>query len=96
MPTRDIVLTDRQAELVDALVRSGRYQNVSEVLQEGLQLVERRTREDSARLEVLKNAADNGWSDMVAGRYVDVATDELGDYVAELGWQAAERVLAAR
>jgi antitoxin ParD1/3/4 len=40
MPTRNVVLTDYQAELVERPVSSGRYQNASEVLREGLRLVE--------------------------------------------------------
>jgi antitoxin ParD1/3/4 len=32
MPTRNVVLTDHQAALVEHLVASGRYQNASEVL----------------------------------------------------------------
>ena len=42
MPTRNVVLTDHQAHFVEQLVTSGRYQNASEVLREGLRLVERR------------------------------------------------------
>ena len=42
MPTRNVVLTAQQAEVVEALVRSGRYQNSSEVLRDGLQLLYRR------------------------------------------------------
>lgn len=95
MPTRNVVLTDRQAELIDALVRSGRYQNASEVMREGLRLVERHAIEDAARLEALKNAAEKGWSDLDSGRYVDVAVDELGEFIGELGRRAAEHVRAA-
>ena len=32
MPTRNVVLTDHQADLVERLVASGRYQNASEVV----------------------------------------------------------------
>jgi Arc/MetJ-type ribon-helix-helix transcriptional regulator len=32
MPTRNVVLTKRHADLIDALVEAGRYQNASEVL----------------------------------------------------------------
>ncbi len=35
MPTRNAVLSDHQQELVETLVRSGRYQDASEVLREG-------------------------------------------------------------
>jgi antitoxin ParD1/3/4 len=38
MPTRNVVLTERQEELIEALVKSGRYQNASEVLRDGLPL----------------------------------------------------------
>ena len=41
MPTCNVVLTDHQAEFVDSLVASGRYQNVSEALRSGLRLLER-------------------------------------------------------
>lgn len=36
MSTRNVVHTDHQAGLVKELVTSGRYQNASEVLREGL------------------------------------------------------------
>jgi putative addiction module CopG family antidote len=42
MPTRNVVLTERQQQLIDSLVRSGRYQNASEVLREGIRMIERR------------------------------------------------------
>ena len=58
MPTRNVVLTDHQAYFVEQLVTSGRYQNASEVLREGLRLVERRESEDELRLTALREAAD--------------------------------------
>ena len=68
MPTRNVVLTDHQAFLVEQLVTSGRYQNASEVLREGLRLVERREEEYSLRLDVLRSATDAGVADIEAGR----------------------------
>lgn len=35
MPTRNVVLSEHQHELVETLVQSGHYQNASEVLREG-------------------------------------------------------------
>lgn len=60
MPTRNVVLTDRHQEIIDRLVRSGRYQNASEVLREGLRLVEQREAEDAAKLVALREAARAG------------------------------------
>jgi antitoxin ParD1/3/4 len=70
VPTRNIVLTDRQAELLERLVASGRYQNASEVLRDGLRLVERRDAEEMARLKALREAARVGIADVEGGRYV--------------------------
>ena len=69
MPTRNVVLTEHQAALVEALVAGGRYQNASEVLREGLRLIEQRESEDALRLEALKIAAQVGLADSAAGRY---------------------------
>jgi antitoxin ParD1/3/4 len=41
MPTRNVVLTDSQTELIEQLVAEGRYQNASEALRAGLRLLER-------------------------------------------------------
>jgi antitoxin ParD1/3/4 len=70
MPTRNVVLTDRQAEFVEKLVTSGRYQNASEVLRDGLRLVERRDAEEAIRLKALREAVKTGIADADEGRYV--------------------------
>ena len=69
MPTRNVVLTDHQAHLVEKLVATGRYQNASEVLREGLRLIEGREAEDKARLNALRDAARIGVADIDAGRF---------------------------
>ena len=69
MPTRNVVLTDHQADLVERLVASGRYQNASEVLREGLRMIEGREADDKARLGALRDAARIGVADIDAGRY---------------------------
>jgi len=50
------------------LVMSGRYQNASEVLREGLRLLEQREAEDASRLEALRSAVQVGIDDIQAGR----------------------------
>ena len=91
MATRNVVLSDHQHDFVESLVRSGRYQNASEVLREGLRLVEERERLESAKLKALKQAARRGWADVAAGRYADLASDQLDDFVAQLGRVATLR-----
>lgn len=90
MPTRNVVLSERQQQLVETLVQSGRYQNASEVLREGLRLIDERERLEGAKLKALKQAARQGWADVSAGRYADVADGRLEDFVGQLGRRAAQ------
>jgi antitoxin ParD1/3/4 len=48
MPTRNVVLTDSQTDLIDRLIADGRYQNASEALRAGLRLLEREEAEMTA------------------------------------------------
>ena len=76
-------------------MQSGRYQNASEVLREGLRLVEERERLEGAKLKALRQAARLGWADVSAGRYTDVADDQLEDFVGQLGRTAARQAKTA-
>jgi antitoxin ParD1/3/4 len=71
VPTRNVVLTDNQEQLIQSLVESGRYQNASEVIREGLRLIERREAEDAAKLEALRAAAATGIAALEAGAYAE-------------------------
>jgi len=85
MPTRHVVLTDHQADLVEQLVNSGRYQNASEVLREGLRLVEMREAENSCRLEALRSAINVGVADIEAGRFKTFdSIESLRDYTQSI------------
>ena len=69
MPTRNVVLTEHQADLVERLVSEGRYQNASEVMREGLRLIEDKEQQAKASLKALRDAARIGIADIEAGRY---------------------------
>src|SRR4051794_18216425 len=89
MGTRNIVLTEHQDQLIASLVKAGKYQNASEVLREGLRLLERQAREDEVRLQAFRDAAQKGWDDIDAGRHSDLTEATLADHVAEIGARAA-------
>ena len=95
MPTRNVVLTAHHESIIEALVSSGRYQNASEVLREGLRLIEAREAREAAKLEAMRSAAQLGFADLDEGRYRDLQDDELEDFVARLGSNAGGRVRAA-
>lgn len=85
MPTRNVVLTDHQAKYVEQLVNSGRYQNASEVLREGLRLIERHETENEMRLLALREAARIGIADIEAGAFQSFdSADALGQHLSKL------------
>ncbi|MCL6706463.1 type II toxin-antitoxin system ParD family antitoxin [Pseudomonas sp. R2.Fl] len=91
MPTRNVVLTDHHEEVIDRLVKSGRYQNASEVLREGLRLIEQRETLEAAKLAALREAAQSGFAELGQGRYIDVKDAGLEGFLADLGREAASR-----
>lgn len=91
MPTRNVVLTAHHEEVIDRLVKSGRYQNASEVLRAGLRLIEQRDALEAAKLAALKEAARIGFDDIDEGRFQDVDDGHLVAFVAGLGRQASKR-----
>lgn len=95
MPTRNVVLTDHHERLIEMLVTSGRYQNASEVLREGLRLVEQHEAENAAKVKALQEAARAGFEAIDQGRFRDVQDGELHDYIADLGKHANKRVRSA-
>lgn len=95
MPTRNVVLTEHHEAVIDKLVKSGRYQNASEVMREGLRLIEQREAHEAAKLEALREAARIGFADLDEGRFVDVPADRLEDFIAGLGREAETRVRKA-
>ena len=74
MPTRNINLTNQLDRFVEKRVASGRYGNASEVVREGLRLLEERERETKAKLEWLRRAAQEGLDDLDQGRAVELDT----------------------
>ena len=82
MPTRNVVLTNHHEEIIETLVASGRYQNASEILREGLRLVEQREAEDAAKLHALRQAAQTGIDSLESGEFKSFSSiEELQDHL---------------
>lgn len=60
MPTRNVNLTDELDRFVSSKVKSGRYENASEVVRAALRTLEREEREHEAKLAALRRAIDEG------------------------------------
>ncbi len=85
MPTRNVVLTAHHEKLITDLVASGRYQNASEILRDGLRLVEERDAREAAKLEALRAAASVGLDAMQSEAYRNFGSfEDLGEYLTAL------------
>ncbi|HKV15024.1 MAG TPA: type II toxin-antitoxin system ParD family antitoxin [Reyranella sp.] len=92
MPTRNVVLTHRQEELIETLVKSGRYQNASEVLRDGLRLVEQRAAEDAGKLKALRAAARIGVGALDRGEFKEFRNvEDLQAYLNDLSEKVISR-----
>ena len=67
MHTCTVVLTYQQSVFVEQMVSSGRYQDASEVLREGLRRLQRHEQEVAGRLALLRKAVQSGMDDIAAG-----------------------------
>lgn len=92
MPTRNVFLTDRQDTLIETLVQSGRYQNASEVMREGLRLVEDREIEEIRKIEALRAAVELGEQAVARGEYKDFGDAQaMVDYLDNLATRIPRR-----
>src|ERR1700712_1391664 len=88
MATRNVVLTTHQEQVIHELVQSGRYQNASEVMREGLRLLEQRIAEDTAKVEALRQATSIGLMDLEQGRFTELYEGDLKQYLEDLSVEA--------
>ena len=66
MPTRNVNLTEELDRFVVSKVKSGHYENASEVVRAALRSLERDDREYEAKLAALRGAIDEGDASGVA------------------------------
>ena len=88
MPT-SVALTPHFESLTQQLVASGRYNNVSEVVRDGLRLLEARVQEDKAKLMALRDAAKLGFAAIERGEYLALQSDQdIESFVQQAGLKA--------
>jgi len=75
MPTRNVNLTEHLDKFVEKRVKTGQFSNASEVVREGLRLLEQRQQEDEAKLRWLRGAAKEGFDAIGNGDYVSIQSD---------------------
>jgi antitoxin ParD1/3/4 len=69
MPTRNVHLTEHFDNFIEAGVQSGLFSNASEVVREGLRLLQQRQEEEKAKLDWLRGAIQDGINAVEQGEY---------------------------
>ena len=86
MPTRNVNLTPHFDRYIESGVSSGRYSNASEMIREGLRLLEQREQEDAAKLAWLRGAVREGIEQLDRGEGITFSSvDELETYIGRMG-----------
>lgn len=95
MPTRNVNLTNRLDRFIESGVTSGRFSNASEVVREGLRLLEQREQENKARLKWLRAAVKQGIDDIDRGDYTALRPSrEIDDFMRRLREEALSAIAA--
>ena len=97
MPTRNVSLTGHLDRFIENGITSGRFSNASEVVREGLRLMEQREKEDIAKLEWLRAAAKDGFGSIDRGEGAGFESlDHLEAYIHQVGEEASAGIAAER
>ncbi len=86
MPTRNVDLTPYLDGFVGAAVASGRYQNASEVVREGLRILEEQERVRQAKIARLRAALEEAEADVARGDCIVINNEAELDVFMDKIW----------
>ena len=97
MPTMNVSLPAGLARFVEEAVGSGDYGTASEVVREGLRLLQARREAHAAKLAAFRREIEIGLADIEAGRISDDSIDDImAEVEAEYDAEMAERARPAQ
>ncbi len=74
--TKNVVLTNHHMGFIDRLLKSGRYQNSSEVMREGLRVLEDRMKREEAELAEIQARIGRSLDQLDRGEYAEGTVEE--------------------
>ena len=97
MPTRNVSLTEHFDQFIETGITTGRFSNASEVVREGLRLLEQREQEDRAKIEWLRAAAKEGFDAIKRGDYTTLRSEtEIDDFLGQIQEEVSAELDAER
>ena len=81
MASRNISLTDHHDDLIEAKIQAGEYANASEVVREGLRLIQERDQELAARVDAIKSRVAVGLEQAARGDFIEGTIDEIRERI---------------
>jgi antitoxin ParD1/3/4 len=90
MPIRNVVLSEQDEALIANLVETGKFRDASDVMQEGLRMVEASRKQEAVKEEEMRNAIRAGLDDLDQGRFVTLSEkNETASHIRSLAQRAA-------
>ena len=77
--TKNVVLTDHHQHFVERLLASGRYQNASEVMREGLRALEDRIKREETELAEIQDRIGRSLDQLDNGQFAEGTVEEAFD-----------------
>ena len=81
MPIRRISLTTEHDAFVEQIVRSGEFQNASEVICDALRVLQRQRQDEATRLNALRTQVRAGAEALERGEFAEVEEADLDSYL---------------
>ena len=81
MPIRRISLTTEHDAFVEQIVRSGEFQNASEVICDALRILQRQRQDEATRLNALRTQVRAGAEALERGEFAEVEEADLDSYL---------------
>lgn len=93
MPTRNVHLTEHFDAFIAAGIASGQFSNASEVVREGLRLLEQRQAEDKAKIKSLRAAVQVGIDALERGDYTELRSPiEIDSFIDAIYDEVANKL----
>ncbi|MBK9155866.1 MAG: type II toxin-antitoxin system ParD family antitoxin [Chloracidobacterium sp.] len=90
----NVSLTPELETFIENKVKSGRYNTASEVVREGLRLLEREDKLFEMKRDELRREVKKGIEQIRSGEYIEISSEDLPEYAKEIGRRGRERKAA--